>query len=75
MIEIVGISGAVLILLAFTMSQLGKWSIESKRYDGVNAVGALLLIVYAYLLASVPFFILNVVWFVVAVRDLVIAKK
>jgi hypothetical protein len=68
---IIGVAGASLILIAFVLNQFGKWSKDSFSYDLVNASGSLLLIVYAYLLVSYPFMILNGVWFLVSVRDLV----
>jgi hypothetical protein len=72
---IIGFVGALLILVAFTLNQLGRWQTTDVRYDVVNAVGALLLIGYAYLLESYPFILLNTVWFLVAIRDLVLKGK
>lgn len=73
--EAIGVVGAGLILVAFSLNQLGKWNSDSKLYDGVNTLGSLLLIVYAVLLESYPFLVLNSVWFFVSVRDLVYVKK
>ncbi len=69
-ITIHGITGAFVILFAFMLNQLGKINAESKWYDAINAVGSLLLIVYAVFLNSVPFVILNTVWFVISVMGL-----
>lgn len=76
-VELIGVIGAGLILLAFTMNQLRRWSTESLVYDVVNSVGSLLLVIYAVLLNSIPFLILNLVWFVVSAKDVVksILKK
>lgn len=70
LITLIGVCGAAAILLAFTMNQLGKWSSESRIYDGVNALGGFLLITYSFLIESWPFLVLNIVWFAVAARDL-----
>jgi hypothetical protein len=70
-VTLIGVVGAATILLAFTMNQLGKWSTESRVYDGVNAIGGFLLLAYSYLIESWPFLVLNLVWFLVAARDLV----
>lgn len=69
-ITLIGVIGAAAILVAFTMNQLGKWSTESRTYDGVNALGGFLLLTYSYLIESWPFLVLNLVWFLVAARDL-----
>ena len=69
-ITILGITGAFVILFAFMLNQLGKINAESRWYDSINAVGSLLLIVYAVFLNSVPFVILNTVWFVISVMGL-----
>jgi TRAP-type uncharacterized transport system fused permease subunit len=68
---IIGIIGASLILIAFTANQLGHWKTDSKKYDSVNALGALFLMIYSYLISSYPFLILNTIWFLVAFRDVI----
>lgn len=68
---IVGIVGTGIILVAFVLNQLGKWSAESRSYDVANAVGSLMLVGYAVMLDSIPFMILNSVWFIVSFRDAV----
>ena len=68
---VIGIVGATLILVAFVLNQIGKWSKDSFSYDLVNAIGSAFLIYYAYILTSYPFMVLNAVWFLVSVRDLV----
>lgn len=65
-----GAVGAGIILIGFLLIQTGKVTAESKLYDGLNALGSLLLVVYAILLDSVPFLILNVVWLLVSVKGL-----
>lgn len=68
---LVGIAGTGIILIAFLLNQFGKWSTESRSYDVANAVGSLILVVYAIMLDSIPFTILNSVWFIVSFRDVV----
>jgi hypothetical protein len=68
---IVGVVGATIILVSFLLNQFGKWSAESRSYDLANAIGSIILVSYAVLLGSVPFMILNSVWFVVSFRDVV----
>lgn len=59
---LVGIIGAMIVLIAFIMNQLGKWSRESFAYDFTNATGSVLLVIYALLISSWPFVILNLIW-------------
>ncbi len=62
---------AEIILVGFLLNQAGKLTVDSWRYDAINAVGSVLLVVYSVLLGSVPFVILNVVWLVVSIKGLV----
>ena len=66
---IIGITGASLILLAFFLNQTGKWSVGNVKYDFLNGVGSLLMVIYAVLLDSIPFLILNAVWALVSFKD------
>jgi hypothetical protein len=73
-VTLIGLVGAGSILVAFMMNQFGRWSKDSFSYDLVNAVGAAILIIYAYLITSYPFMVLNTVWFLVAFKDVVSRK-
>lgn len=69
---IVGICGASIILLAFILNELHHLSNDSLAYDIMNLVGAVLLCLYAYLISSWPFLVLNAVWAIVSARDVMI---
>jgi hypothetical protein len=69
---ITGIVGMALILIAFLMNQLKKWSQDMLSYDACNALGSLLLLIYAYDGRAWPFVILNGVWFAYSMRDTII---
>lgn len=71
----VGIIGMVLVLIAYTLNQLGRLSDEHVVYDGLNFAGALLLMVYAFSIEGWPFLFLNLVWGTVAGRDLYLRFK
>ncbi len=58
----VGTTGMVLLLVAFVLNLTGRTEEDTVLYNGLNLVGAFLLIVYAYWLASWPFLILEAVW-------------
>ena len=67
--------GALIILVAFFLNETHRISEDSFVYDGMNLVGSLLLMGYAFSLKSLPFLILNSIWFVVALRDIINFKK
>jgi len=69
-VTVLGVFGAGIILVGFLLNQAGKLTADSWRYDAINVIGSVLLLVYSVLLGSVPFVILNVVWLVVSVKGL-----
>lgn len=71
----IGVLGAGIILLFFVLNELGKISHKNFWYDAGNMIGSGLLIIYAYLLGSIPFLILNVVWFIVSLRDVLFQER
>ena len=72
---LIGIVGASVILVGFLLNQTGKVTAQSWSYDAVNVLGSLLLLIYAYLLGSVPFLILNVVWLLVSAKGVLKSNK
>lgn len=65
----IGSLGALLILIAFILNQFQIWKGSDFIYDFINLLGSILLIVYAILLSSFPFLVLNTVWGLVSLRD------
>ncbi|MBI2141481.1 hypothetical protein HYU16_03590 [Candidatus Woesearchaeota archaeon] len=57
-----GIAGMTIILILFILSQMKKLSQDSTAYDAANAVGAFMLVYYAFALKAWPFLVLNSVW-------------
>lgn len=74
MTTLIGIAGASTVLGAFAKTQLNHWTANSRNYLIANLVGAILLLVYSYLLKSYPFIILNLVWGLVALSGLIRKK-
>lgn len=70
MIEAIGIIGAVFTLFAFYMLQSDKWDSHSRTYDAINFASGVLLAIYAFDGQVWPFFVINIVWAAVALRDL-----
>ncbi len=59
---VIGVAGATIVLTAFVLTQLHEWKNSYLIYEFFNFVGSTLLVVYAILLQSYPFIILNLVW-------------
>ncbi len=68
---ILGIVGAIFILVAFILEQKKIWNSEMLKYDLVNFIGSAILVVYGILIKGYPFVVLNLVWALVSLNDVV----
>lgn len=68
---IIGFIGALVLLVAFLLNQLGRWETTDFEYDFINLIGASLLSVYAWQIGSIPILILFVVWTLFSLKDVV----
>lgn len=73
--NILGIIGAGIILFAFLLNQINKLKNDDFVYDLLNFIGGLLLVAYAIVTGAIPFIILNSVWLVVSLRDLIFKDR
>ncbi len=64
-----GILGMLCILWAFLMVQAHRWSQDDLFYDAVNFLGSLFLVIYAVSGRAWPFVILNSIWALYSLRD------
>ncbi len=67
----IGAIGAGIILTFFILNETHKISADSMWYDLGNFLGSSLLVLYAYLLGSIPFLILNAVWAVFSLKEVI----
>jgi hypothetical protein len=74
-LTLLGILGTTLIFIGFAGNRMRYWTASDKTYVVLNAVGSLLLIVYSYLIDSYPFIVLNAVWLIFSLKDLLSFKK
>ncbi len=74
-IQLIGISGAFLTLSAFILNQTDKLKNTDFTYDFLNFLSGTLLAVYAYLICSWPFLIINLVWGLFSLKDLIKRKN
>jgi hypothetical protein len=61
-IEIIGWSAAVLILLSYILLSLGRIAADSISYQGLNIVGAAGFILNSGVNGAIPSAALNVIW-------------
>lgn len=71
MTTLIGSLGAALVLIAFILNQFHVWKDTDFKYDFLNFVGSVFLIIYAILLKSYPFLILNTIWGLVSLKDVI----
>lgn len=67
---LLGVAGMIIILAAFLMINAHKLTADSLTYDVLNFVGSTLLVISAYAERIWPFAILNAVFMVYSLKDI-----
>ncbi|MCA9386950.1 hypothetical protein KC669_02860 [Candidatus Dojkabacteria bacterium] len=73
-IDLIGIVGAGLALLAFLLIQSEKITQKSLLYDILNALAGVLLVASGFHYETWPFVVLNLVWAGASIKDLIFSK-
>jgi len=68
---LLGATGAAIVLLGFIMNQLKYWDEKELRYEVCNFLGSILLILYAIILKSYPFIVLNTIWALFSLKGII----
>lgn len=68
---VIGIVGSIFILIGFFISEFTKIGKDTISYNLINFIGASMLSYYAFIVVSLPFLILNVIWTTVAIVKIV----
>ena len=66
----IGSAGVAMLLLAFFLNLIGRLPHASRRYQGLNALGAGLACYASYLIGFMPFVVLEGTWCAVALAAL-----
>lgn len=74
MVEVVGWTGALLILAAYALLSAGKLHARSPAYQAMNIVGAAGFVVNGWWHGALPSTVLNVVWMSIGVAALARAR-
>ncbi len=69
--QVVQVGGALLILAAFILAQMGRLETDSLPYLGLNLVGSTILAIDAWIGAEWGFLLLEGVWAIVSAVGLV----
>jgi len=72
---LVGYAGMLFLLSAFILNATQKIKSSSQLYAWLNIIASLLLLAYSVSLRSIPFAIVNTVWVIFSVFDLVKKQK
>jgi lipid-A-disaccharide synthase-like uncharacterized protein len=75
MITFIGILGSAIVLLGFILNQFNKLSSNSFWYDLINFIGSVLLLIYAIDGKAYPFIVVNSVWGLFSLKDVVLGFK
>jgi len=75
MTNLIGVAGVAILLVFFILNRLHRISTENIWYDVGNFAGAFLLVIYAYILGSIPFFVLEGVWALFSLLNVVKGLK
>ncbi len=69
--ELIGLAAPVLFLYAYAMITLGRWSPESLRYQVLNFLGAVAILISLIDHWNLPVFILEICWGAISVYGIV----
>lgn len=69
--DLIGIVGVSVLLVAYFLSQMGKWSFNSFSYLISNFMGAFLILISLFYHWNLPAFLIEVMWCCISVYGMV----
>lgn len=73
--QVVQVIGAMMILVAFTAAQRGRWTTDNVAYLWLNLVGSAILAVLAATSSNWGFLLLESVWAIVSAHGLLFLNR
>lgn len=73
--EMIGLTAPGLFLYAYAMITLGRWSAESLRYQVMNCLGAIAILISLIDHWNLPVFLLEICWGAISVYGIVKALR
>ena len=74
-VDIIGWSGAILVLVAYAMVSSAKLTGDDLRYQILNLFGSIFLLINAFYHHALPSSVVNVIWIMIAIYMLVRIMK
>lgn len=71
-ISFIGYLGALVLVVALVLNQIGRWQTTDFEYDFINLIGAAILCVYAFQTGDYPILGLFLIWAVFHLKDVFI---
>ncbi len=68
--NIIGVSGVLLVLLAFLLLQIGRLSAEKSAYSWLNLAGAVAIMYSLFFDFNLPSFLMEVSWLTISIIGL-----
>lgn len=71
-VTLIGYLGALVLLVALVLNQLGRWQTTDFEYDFINFVGATIMSLYAWQIENYPILVLFIIWALFHLKDVVV---
>lgn len=73
--HVLGFMGMLCVVLAFHMTVSGRWSSQSRKYNVVNLIGAVLLIISLTIHFNLGSFVIEIFWIIISIRGILQSTK
>ena len=74
LVDILGWIGAVALLGAYGLVSMKKWPGDSLRYQSLNVLGAILLIINSAYYGAIPSVAVNMIWVSIALVSMLVNR-
>lgn len=74
-VDVVGWIGSILLVIAYWLVSQNKVKAQSIKYQSLNIIGSLMLIINTFYYKAFPSTALNVIWIIIGFVYIVKAKK